>query len=106
MARFFKPLKEARHEAALFRRRALAGFAIAGSGAAADPAPIVVLQATGVVDSVMAGYLADGIAAERLAIGVDCLGRGGRIERAHAVEQAGDQPRRGERRPPGDCRSP
>ena len=28
MARFFKPLKEARHEAALFRRRALAGFAI------------------------------------------------------------------------------
>ena len=28
MARLFKPLKEARHEAALFRRRALAGFAI------------------------------------------------------------------------------
>ncbi|MEO7664487.1 MAG: nodulation protein NfeD [Candidatus Limnocylindrales bacterium] len=45
---------------------ALTGFVIAGSGAAADPAPIVVLQATGVVDSVMAGYLADGIAgAER-----------------------------------------
>ncbi|MBI2776225.1 MAG: nodulation protein NfeD [Chloroflexi bacterium] len=45
---------------------AVAGFLVAGSSVAVEPATVVVLRATGVVDNVVAGYLAEGIAgAER-----------------------------------------